>query len=231
MFGLVRKKTHEEALRAWGNAEHAFREEEGRLGGIITEQEQTIHQQQQVLGSTERNAVLIDLETALNLIEAYQRALSILSASDPNLAKANAFLEKFNRKGDPNATILGAQPRGITASEDITERIGGAHGEFVFDPKSPKNRWEQEEEYWGAEAYGSGNVRIEAEAIDEGDEKEVGYTRARIRFVDASAEEPPALTAAKATTEEAQRDGGPTPVEDGNTGEVVFVEPIPHDHP
>ena len=200
MFGLVRKKTLDKTLRLWGLAEHAFREEEERLGGIIGEKERLIN-------STERKTILADLELALNLMQAYQRALSLVSASDPNIIKANALLEKYGKQGDSNATILGAQPRGKVASKDIADRIAQAHGEFVFDSASSKSRWEQEEEYYGAEAYGSGTVRIEAEPIDEGDDKEPGYTRARIRFVDMDApEDPPVLVAAKATTEDASQE-------------------------
>jgi len=215
MFGLVRRKTHEEALHQWGVEEHAHRAEENRLLDIIIEQDK-------ILNSTERAKVLANLEEALNLIEAYQRALSILSASDPNIIRANAFLEKFNRKGDPNATILGAKP------------------EFEFDPTRTKKvpggmttmtRQEQEEEYWGDEAYGSGMVRIEAVPIDEGELKEPGYTRATIRFVDAAPEELAVLAAARSTTDDASDPtleatevmvdgnkeyvGGPPPLEDG----------------
>src|SRR5208282_2540750 len=109
MFGLVRRKTHEEALHQWGEGEHAHRAEENRLLDIIIEQDK-------ILDSAERAKVLADLEEGLNLIEAYQRALVILSASDPNIIRANAFLEKFNRMGHPNATILGAQAKGKSSS-------------------------------------------------------------------------------------------------------------------
>src|SRR5208282_4098746 len=159
MFGLVRRKTHEEALHQWGVEEHAHRAEENRLLDIIIEQDK-------ILNSTERAKVLANLEEALNLIEAYQRALSILSASDPNIIRANAFLEKFNRKGDPNATYLGAQTRGKSSSKDLMGTVPDSYGafkrpgpaevptpkgdEFVFDPASSKTRIEQEEEYWGA---------------------------------------------------------------------------------
>lgn len=231
MLGLTLTKTHRRALQQWGEEEHASREREAGLHQALVEKDKQLAEQDKLINSTERMEVLGDLEAGLNLVQAYQRVLSMMSLSDPNIIKANALLEKYGKKGDPNATILGAQPRGITTSEDIKERIGGASGEFVFDPTSPKTRWQQEEEYWGAEAYGSGNVRIEAEAVDEGDEKEVGYTRARIRFVDTDGVIPPALAAAISTTEEALRDGEPAPVTDGNTGETVLVEPIPHDHP
>lgn len=179
---FITKKAHKKIL---GRQEHllrrSWRREADSLKAIIADQNET-------LNSTERNQVLTDLEEALNLIKAYQRALSIISVSDPNLIRANRFLEKFNRCGAPNATILEAQSQGVTSSDDIAEIIG-ANDEFVFDPSSPKTRREQEEDYWGDEAYGSGIVRIEAVPIDEGEKKELGYTRARIRFVDVDAPE------------------------------------------
>jgi hypothetical protein len=65
-------------------------------------------------------------------------------------------------------------------------------------------QWEREEKEWGYEAYAKGNVRIEAEAIDEDDGKEPGYTRARVSIFDSELEDSPALAAAKAVTEEAK---------------------------
>jgi hypothetical protein len=70
-----------------------------------------------------------------------------------------------------------------------------------IDSKIPQ--WEREEKEWGDEAYGSGNVVITAKAIDEGDDKEPGYTRASMHFAEDEDKDPPALAAAKATTEEA----------------------------
>jgi len=211
MLGLTRTKTHRRIIAEQGET---FAAREASLHKVLVEKDA-------ILNSTERNRVLADLEEGLNLIEAYQRALSILSASDLNIIRANAFLEKFNRKGDPNATYLGAQTRGKSSSRDLMGTVPDSYGafkrpgpaevptpkgdEFVFDPASSKTRIEQEEEYWGAEAYGSGHIRIEAEAIDEGDEKEPGYTKANVRFVDLRAEEPPVLAAAKATTEDAAK--------------------------
>lgn len=187
MFGLVRKKTYEKALQTWGEDEQRWRQEEERLGGIIAEKDK-------VLTSTEREKVLADLELALNLIQAYQRALSMISASDPNIIRANALLEKWGKKGDPHATYLGA-------TSAPTSR-----GSFAMDPTSTKSRWDQEEEFYGDEAYGTATVRVEAEPIDEGEDKEPGYTRARIRFVDVEDEEPEILTAAKATTSDRTED-------------------------
>lgn len=194
MLGLTRTKTHRRAIEEQAET---FAAREASLHAVLVEKDA-------ILNSTERNKVLTDLETALCLIEAYQRALSIVGASDPNIIKANAFLEQFNRKGNPSATILGAQNQGKVSSFEIANAIreareeGTAREEFVFDPTRmhekkypdeeprPVTRQEQEEEHWGDEAYGSWGVRIEAVPIDEGENKEPGYTRARIQFVDAN---------------------------------------------
>ncbi len=193
MFGLVLKRTHREALRLWGKEEHAWRVNEGSLHKLLVEKDQ-------LLNSTEREKVLVDLESALNLIQAYQRALGIGSLSDPNIIKANALLEKWGKKGDPQATYFGFQTQGKFSSKDLLRKIPDPTPvteapEFAFDPTSSKNRTEQEEDYWGDEAYGSATVRIEVAAVDEGDDKEPGYTRAQVRFVDIDTE--PETTTAK----------------------------------
>ncbi len=166
MFGLVLKKTHREVLRLWGEEEHAWRANEAALHKLLDEKDTLIN-------STERKKVLDDLELALNLVQAYQRALSMVSASDPNIIKANALLEKWGKHGDPHATYLGATATPPPAT----------YSEFKLDSTSIKSRLEQKEEFYGEEAYGSATVRIEAVPIEEED-KEPGYTRARIRFVD-----------------------------------------------
>lgn len=177
MFGLVRKKTHREVLRLWGEAEHAWRANEASLHALLAEKDKLIN-------STERAKVLADLESALLLIQAYQRALSMVSASDPNIIKANALLEKWGKQGDPHATYLGA-----SNSRDLMGKVPEGYGR-TSEREAPQTRWEREEEEWGDEAYGTATVRIEAEAVDEGDDKEPGYTRARIRFVDTDVKDP-----------------------------------------
>lgn len=184
---IITKKKHEYVLGLARRQKKAMRESfESQIRDGTTK----LQEAERVLHSTEREKVLADLETALNLIQEYQRVLSQMSASDPNIIKANALLEKWGKKGDPNATYLGAQQR--VPSWSGNESIRDEFSTVI----PPKTRWEREEEEYGDEAYGSGNVRIEAEAIDEGDEKEPGFTRAHIRFVDLD-EEPEALTAAK----------------------------------
>lgn len=188
MFGLVRKKTHDEAIRLWGEALGHWDDDARYWRERYTEQQQVLEEGQE----------------GLNLIEAYQRALSVISAADPNIARANAFLEKFNRKSDPNATYLGAQ-----RTADWNEKMGtpppGPSRTFALPTSEARDRWKREEEEWGDEAYGQGHVRIEAEAIDEGEEKEPGITRAQVRFVDVEHQEEPSLTAAKATTAHASK--------------------------
>lgn len=134
--------------------------------GLLTEKDRLLTEKDRVLNSTERMKVLADLELALNLIQAYQRALILVSASDPNIIKADALLEKWNLKGEANATYLGFR-KNSSALDPILER---------------------EEKDWEYGAYGSGNVSITAEAIDEGGDKEPGYTRARVNVAVAEPE-------------------------------------------
>jgi hypothetical protein len=167
MWLIVSKKRHHEVLDQWGHAEHQWREEAGELG-------KTIEDQAKLLSSTEREKVLRDLQDALNLIRDYQRVLATIGTADPQISKANALLGRYGMQGEASASYLGfkrvegyKEPR----AEESPERL------------SPE-WWQQEEKRWGSEAYGEAHVRIEAEAIDEGDDKEPGYTRARLSFVD-----------------------------------------------
>lgn len=171
MWLIVSKKRHHEVLDQWGHAEHEWREEAGELG-------KTIEDQAKLLSSTEREKVLRDLQDALNLIRDYQRALATIGTADPQISKANTLLERYGMKGEESASYLGFQ------------RVGG-----VKEPRAEKSPerlspewWQQEEKRWGAESYGEARVRIEAKAIDESDDKEPGYTRASMRFVDLDAD-------------------------------------------
>lgn len=194
MWFVVSKKRYEREIDGWIEEENSWLEHERNLEGTVAEQTK-------VLKSTEREKVLADLQSALNLMRSYQRSLSTMSASDPQIVEANALLEKYGMQGEPAATYLGFQRKGAVHEPRMTheDRI---ELEALLDPPTvkptepPKTRWEREEEEYGDEAYGKGNVRIDAEAIDEGDDKEPGYTRARIHFVDVDAE-PAALTEAK----------------------------------
>jgi hypothetical protein len=180
MWFVVSKKEHHRVLESWGHAEYESRQE--------------IEDKDAILASTEREKVLTDLQAALNLIRGYQRSLSIASYSDPQIIEANALLEKYGMKGDANATYLGFQQKGAVRAPHKDHVELDALLDVPLD--RPKTRWEREEEEYGEESYGKGNVRIEAMAIDEGEDKEPGYTRAHIRFVDLGAD-PDALTHAK----------------------------------
>jgi hypothetical protein len=193
MWFVVSKKKYQEALNEWGREEHFWNEVSDDLIAEIEEKEK-------VLKSPEREKVLVDLEEALNLVQAYQRALDILSAADPNITRANDLLRRWD-KAPESKTYLG-----MRTHADWDEHMGEPPPQvktFMGPRPEAVARWKREEEAWGDEAYGSGHVRIEAKAIDEGDEKEPGYTRAHIRYADLDAEDPPLLAAAKATTEEA----------------------------
>lgn len=177
MLGLTRTKTHRRAI-----AEQAetFAAREASLHAVLVEKDA-------ILNSTERNKVLTDLETALCLIEAYQRALGIVGASDPNIIKAIAFLEQVSSFEIANA-IHEAREEGTAREEFVFDPTRMHEKKYPDEEPRPVTRQEQEEEHWGDEAYGSGTVRIEAVPIDEGEDKEPGYTRARIQFVDANPE-------------------------------------------
>jgi hypothetical protein len=171
MWFVVSKKRYYEHLNQWGLAE---RKRQAKIGEL----EKTIEDQDARPRSTEREKVLQDLQEAFNLILGYQRALTIVGGADPQISKANALLERYGLQGEASASYLGfkrvegfKEPR----AEESPKRL------------SPE-WWAQEEKRWGTEAYGNANVRIEAEAIDDGDDKEPGYTRAVVRFVDLDAE-------------------------------------------
>ncbi len=201
MWFIVSKKKYQRAVDLHISNVNWWTDSVKALQDLIKRQDNIITEQDKKLASTERAKVLSELQEALHLIQTYQRALASLSAADPNILQANALLERWDIKPEASATYLGLskdspaldfilRPEniGTSCSDDWKEKIN------VPDPLPPKhfsgpspqaiNRWKLEEEEWGDQAYGSGKVRIEAEAIEEGDDKEPGYTRANIRYVD-----------------------------------------------
>ena len=220
MWFIVSKKKHQRAVDLHKSNVEWWANRANDLQDLIKRQDDVITEQNKKLASSERKKVLSELQEALHLIQTYQRALASLSAADPNILQANNLLEKWNLKGEASATYLGLPQDSpalglILKPGHIETSYSGDWKEKMnvpdplppkrFSPPSPQaiNRWKLEEEEWGDQAYGSGNVRIEAEAIDEGNDKEPGITRAHIRYTDLDASESPALAAAKAVTEEA----------------------------
>lgn len=190
MWFVVSKKEHRRVLDQWGKDEHDAREQVEELAATNRAQRKSIAEKDTILQSTERRTILADLEKALNLVVGYQRALSTIGASDSQISEANLLLERYGLKGVENASYLGFQRRGdIQEPREKAETVVGLEKLTSAPEETGLDRWRREEEIWGEEAYGSGVVRIEAEAVDEGDDKEPGYTRARIRFVDASADD------------------------------------------
>jgi hypothetical protein len=190
MWFVVSKKTHQRVLEEWGYAEY-------EAWQTIAEQDQSIADKDAILKSTEREKVLTDLRAALNLVRGYQHSLSVASYSDPQIIEANGLLEKYGMKGEATATYLGFKQAGAVQVPKATHPDHVELDALLDVPtERPETRWEREEKKWGTEAYGSGNVRIEAVAIDEGKDKEPGYTRAHVQFVDLDAE-PETLTDAK----------------------------------
>lgn len=180
MWFVVSKKRHQRELLA--SAEERTREHKNWLS-IIYGRDTRLASQDAILNSTEREQVLFDLQAALNLVRDYQRAYSVMSMADPQISQANALLRKYGIAVEESATYLGFQRTADFHEPDVGEgHLVDLAAIAPVDP--PKTHWEQEKEKWGDEAYGSGTVRIEAEAIDEGDGKEPGYTRAQVRFYD-----------------------------------------------
>lgn len=188
MWFIVSKKKHHRVLDEWGAMERELRDEIESLGSTVAEQQGNIAAKDALLKSTEREQVLFDLQNALNLIRDYQRSFNVAAVADPKISQANALLKKYGIECEESASYLGFQRTVSFHEPDVSD--GTAVDLAAIAPtEKPKKRWEREEEEWGDEAYGSGTVRIEAEAIDEGDDKEDGYTRARINFYDGESDE------------------------------------------
>jgi hypothetical protein len=189
MFIVTRKK-HEARLRESNETRWEMRRQ---LEAKLDTAYKSIFDYESRYESPDGKMVLNSLQDALRLILEYQRTLTIMSASDPHILQANNLLEKWGMKGEPGATYLGMKrnspaldhifrpDRSRSASKNLMDTVPE---DGLMTGKEVKDRWEREEEYWGDEAYGTANVRIEMEAIDEGDAKEEGYTRAHVRFVD-----------------------------------------------
>jgi hypothetical protein len=62
-----------------------------------------------VLKSSEREKVLADLQSALHLIQDYQRSLSIVCAADPHYIKADTLLDKYGLQADSHKIVAGFQ--------------------------------------------------------------------------------------------------------------------------
>lgn len=184
MWFITRKRYQKEIddLKArWGSAHQV-------QARVIKELERHKQDKNAILKSTEREQVLFDLQSALNLIRDYQHAYVMLSMADPKISQANALLQKYGIAIEEHATYLGFKRTADFHEPDVGD--GTAVDLATIAPQGrPKTHWEREEEKWGAEAYGSGTVRIEAEVIDEGEDKEDGFTRAKISFYDASKDE------------------------------------------
>jgi len=165
---LTTRKSRDAAI---ATVEQGHRRVVAQKDAIIKDQDNVIKEYEKRWGSADGKVVLQALQDALNIIRQYQRTLNAVSMADPNHLRANELLERWGMKPysnpDQGGTVASApHPIAPRPNETLEDRLA------------------REEEEWGDEAYGKGTVRIEAEAIDEGDEKEPGITRARIRFVE-----------------------------------------------
>lgn len=115
-------------------------------------------------------------------------------------------------------TVLCAADPQVLKADALLERW-----EVILPSRYLHSSLKEEEDKWGNEAYGKITLGIESEVIDEGDKKEPGYTRARIRVVDKTIPEPEELKVAHESTEEAEPSDLKTPP-------VTAVEKIEYIH-
>lgn len=196
MWFVISKRRHREICQEY--FDQSF-DRLKALGETIEDIEQEIERQDVLLKGTERQKVLTDIQLAVNLVAGYQRALSSLAAADPYVLAADAFLERWGAKSETNSYLGFERPNPFEPAPDHQtsmdlDEIIPLDGTVMLESKRrelpSRTQIEEEEIRWGEEAYGSANVRIEAVVIDEGDEKEPGYTWAHLQFVDLDAEEP-----------------------------------------
>jgi hypothetical protein len=193
MWFVISKKKHQEALNEWGFEEHFWNEVIGELNFKIEEKDK-------VLKSSEREKVLDDLQSALHLIQDYQRSLSIVCAADPHYTKADALLDKYGLQGDSQKIVGGLQTTphkptiigvdyhgkavGMVGNEGVTTRVG--------TEQELRTQTREDEQVFGDQSYGQEKATLMAERTDDGD---------RLFFVPKDEVDPPALVSAKATTE------------------------------
>lgn len=160
--------------------------ENDNLRNSLLQKGKDLLEKDKILYSSERKKIILDLQTTLNLIRSYQRSLSMVGIADPNIVEANILLEKYGMKGDSEASYLGSKelkPKIYINKDDILNIQDHSSSLLQDRDKRIQDQWTKEEEEWGDEAYGKCNIGISAEAIDEGDAKEFGYTRAHVKFV------------------------------------------------
>ncbi len=103
--------------------------------------------------------VLNSLQAALNMIKDYQRNLSTLQAADPQYRDADELLELWGVKPyKQNRIVLGFKEPGGSAIID--------HAAAEAKKMLPR---QEEEQKWGAEAYGTETIEIIAERTEDGD--------------------------------------------------------------
>ena len=148
---IITKKKHEYVLGLARRQKKAMRESfEGQISDWTTK----LQEAEKVLHSTEREKVLVDLEEALNLVQAYQRALDTLSAADPNIGRANDLLRRWDKEPESKTYL------GVRTHADWNEKMGEPSLQvkaFMGPSAEAIDRWKREEEEYGDEAYGSGN--------------------------------------------------------------------------
>jgi hypothetical protein len=200
MWFVVSKKRHEEALDGWHQEQLGRRKE-------ATELHEKIEDRDARLSSTEREKVLADLESALHMIQDYQRSLSIICAADPYYIKADTLLDKYGLSGDFHKIVAGFQATPHKPTTIEVDHQGKAVGVVnrpadgvittrVGTEKELIKQTFEDEQKFGDQSYGQEKATLMAERTDEGD---------RLFFVPQDEKDSPALAAAKTVTEEASR--------------------------
>lgn len=193
MWFFVSKKRHN-AERAIQDArtERAIRAGEG-IAQKLSERETLIAEYENRWKSTDGKIVLNDLQSALRLIQEYQRTISIFVAADPHYREADALLERWGMKGDPAKIVGGftAVPPGEKPTVIEVDEKGKAMGtgpegygrgrDVVSGPTEPivrgyvgtveeiEARTREDSELFGTQGYGRETALLVTERTEEGD--------------------------------------------------------------
>jgi hypothetical protein len=202
MWFAVSKKKHQRAVDLHRSNVKWWVNRTNDLQDLIARQDDVITEQNKKLASSEREKVLADLESALHLIQDYQRSLSIVCAADPHYIKADALLDKYGLSGDFHKIVAGFQATPHKPSIIEIDHQGKTMGAVskpawtarVGTEQELKEQTQEDEKSFGDQSYGQEKATLVAERTDEGD---------RLFFVPRDEKNSPALAAAKATTEEA----------------------------
>jgi hypothetical protein len=209
---LMRAKTHRRIL---GEAAHDHQKQLNGCRADLATRDARIREYVKLESNPEAIArwtspdgkrVLNDLQSALRLIQEYQRSLSVVLAADPHYREADALLEQWGMKGDPAKVVAGFQNiqtppsvievnergKAVSSRRDVVtgacEPIVRAH---VGNEEEIEKRTQGDAALYGDQAYGQETATLVAERTPEGD---------RLYFVRKDEQVPEDVQAARATT-------------------------------